>query len=99
MADSPDEKLEREERLVEATVTALEAAGGRMNIVLLMKALFYADLAALRDTRHTVTRQPYLALEFGPVVAKYDKRVIAALERRGLAASDQEGDSKPLSLT
>jgi hypothetical protein len=57
------------------------------------------DLAALRDTGETVTHNTYVALQNGPVVAHYPKRLIKALEDRGIARQDERWDgAKPVSL-
>ncbi|MBI1383008.1 MAG: DUF4065 domain-containing protein [Planctomycetaceae bacterium] len=85
--------------LIEATIAALAGAGGRLNIVLTNKALFYADLIALRDFGETLTGAPYLALENGPVVAKYEKRMVRELAKLGLAEQGAEGMARPLRLT
>lgn len=86
--------------LVEAAAKLLEAAGGRMPITSLNKALFYLDLFALRDLGASVTGQTYIALPAGPVVAKYEKRLVDALEDAGLAQQDASEDSgaKPVCL-
>lgn len=77
----------------------LAAPAHRLNAVTLNKALFYLDIAALRDQGETVTHNTYVALEHGPVVAKYQKRLIAALEERGIAKQLEEWDgSKPVTL-
>jgi hypothetical protein len=77
----------------------LDAAGGSLLTTSLMKALFYFDLACLRDTGEQPTGVTYLALKAGPVVARYERRVITALEVAGLAQQDEEEDgSKPVCL-
>ncbi len=89
------------ELLVETAAHILEAAGGSLPITTLNKALFYLDLWALRDNGATITSTTYLALPAGPVVARYDKRLIAALEDAGLAqqdTSDDENTTKPVCL-
>jgi hypothetical protein len=88
---------EKEQRLVEAAMAVLQATPKQeLKIVLLNKALFYLDLIALRDTGDTVTHAAYIALQQGPVVAKYDERLIPALERRGLATQVMDGYAKPI---
>lgn len=88
------------EILVETAARLLEAAGGSMLITTLNKALFYLDLHALREAGAPITGTTYLALPAGPVVAKYQKRLIAALEDAGLAEQDISDDdaSKPVCL-
>ena len=85
--------------VVEAAAMLLEAAGGRLPVTSLMKALFYFDLRCLRDAGELPTGQTFLALPAGPVVARYQKRVVGELESRGLALQDAEDDgSKPVCL-
>lgn len=71
-----------------------------MPITALNKALFYLDLHALRDAGAAMTGTTYMALPAGPVVAKYQKRLIGALEEAGLAEQDISEDeaSKPMCL-
>ena len=91
---------EKSERLIEAAAAILNAAPDRrLNAVVLNKALFYLDLASLRDRGDTVTHNSYIALQNGPVVAKYQQRLIEQLESRGIAKqiSDWDG-SKPVLL-
>lgn len=91
---------ERRDRLLAAASQVLDAAPDkRMNIVLLNKALFYADILALRDFGTTITRNTYVALKMGPVVAKYDRRLVKAMETAGLARQLVVGMAKPLELT
>ena len=90
---------EKAARLKEAALAVLQGSGGSLNIVLTNKALFFADLVALRDLGGTITKSTYIALEHGPVVAKYLKRLIDALQRTGLARSVSVGDARPLVLT
>lgn len=86
------------QRLHDAVMAALQAAGGSMQVVNLNKTLFYADLYALRDCGHTVTGQEYLALKLGPVVMGYDKRIIRDLARAGFIVQEEApgGYGKPL---
>ncbi|MBI5283459.1 MAG: SocA family protein [Chloroflexi bacterium] len=77
---------EKQRRLMEAAVAVLQGADGHtLKIVLLNKALFYLDLHAYVETGTTLTGATYIALEQGPVVAKYDKRLIRGLADAGLA--------------
>lgn len=91
---------EKSERLVEAASAILAAAPGRrLNAVVLNKTLFYLDLASLRDRGATVTGNPYIAIQQGPVVAKYQQRLIAQLEARGIARQINEWNgAKPIRL-
>ena len=91
---------EKSERLIEAAAAILNAAPDRrLNAVVLNKALFYLDLASLRDRGETVTHNPYIALQNGPVVAKYEQRLIRSLESQGIAKQISEWDgSKPILL-
>lgn len=68
----------------------------QLNITVLNKALFYLDLAALRDFGKTVTGAKYIALENGPVVAQYDKKLVRDLAKLGLVTENTVGLSKPL---
>ena len=90
------------DRLVEAAVELLRAApGATLKIVLLNKALFYLDLCALRDRGETLTGSPYIALDQGPVVAKYKTRLVDELIERGFATQRDDGETreKPVTLT
>ncbi len=91
---------EKCERLIEAASAVLNAAPNhRLNAVVLNKALFYLDLASLRDRGATVTGNTYIGLQQGPVVAKYPARLIGQLESRGIAKQISEWDgSKPILL-
>lgn len=87
-------------RIIDAAVALLAAAPGhRMSLVQLNKALFYLDLASLRDEGETLTRSAYVALNQGPVLAKYKKRLVGELERQGLARQESgSGLAKPVCL-
>jgi len=90
---------EKSERLIEAASAVLDAAPDKqLNAVVLNKTLFYLDLASLRDRGVTVTENPYIALENGPVIAKYPQRLIGQLEVRGIAKQISEWGSKPIVL-
>ena len=94
---SPDEKRDR---LLEAASAVLEhATDNRLNAVCLNKAIFYLDLVSLRDLGHAVTYAPFIALRNGPVVAKYDERLIGGLENAGIVVQEVDGKSKPIHLT
>src|SRR5437899_4638546 len=86
--------------LVEAAALVLQGAGGGLHITSLNKALFYADLHALVQTGRPITSTAYIALPAGPVIAKYQQRLVSALEEAGLAEQDVTDDSsKPMYLT
>ena len=90
---------EKSRRVVEAAAAILAAAPSRrMNTVVLNKALFYLDLAALRDFGEVVTQNTFIALEQGPVVAQYQKRLIKPLEEAGIAVQEEHGMAKPICL-
>jgi hypothetical protein len=92
--------LEKCDRLIEAACAVLSVAPGRrLNAVVLNKALFYLDVASLRDRGTTITQNAYIAIHQGPVVAKYPQRLIGQLESRGHAKQLSEWDgSKPILL-
>ena len=69
---------------------------GRLGITVLNKALFYADLAALRDLGKTLTGSGYVAIPNGPVVNHYERAVVRDLVRRGLAEQLEDGWEKPV---
>lgn len=69
-----------------------------LSIVVLNKLLFYLDLACLRDTGETLTGNPFVALKHGPVVAKYQKRLVGALVEAGVATQGSDGLAKPVRL-
>ncbi|MEZ6062610.1 MAG: Panacea domain-containing protein [Planctomycetaceae bacterium] len=100
LEDEMMDASEKSARLIEAACAVLNAAPGhRLNTVVLNKTLFYLDLAALRDRAETLTGNAYIALQQGPVVAKYDQRLIGELETRRLAKQVSEWDgSKPVLL-
>lgn len=73
------DKDEKRQRLIEAAMALLESVPQqKLNIVVLNKALFYLDLAALRDFGHTLSGATYIAMDLGPVVANYPKRLVGA---------------------
>jgi uncharacterized phage-associated protein len=86
-------------KLLETSMALLQAAPEQqLNIVVLNKALFYADLFALRDLGHAITGQKYIALEKGPVVAAYDRRIVKGLEKAGLAQQLVIGMRRPMKV-
>lgn len=99
MSNENKTATEKGQRLIDAAVALLASSPDRkMLAVQLNKALFYLDLAALRDEGRTLTGNTYLALEQGPVVAKYKDRLIKKLEDHGLARQTQDGSRKPIEL-
>lgn len=94
-----NDKLEAAIRLRDAAIAALRGGGGELNIVLLVKALFFADLLALRDLGAPMTRTAYMGLAQGPVLAKYRQRLVAPLVNANLAVEKRVGHAKPLALT
>lgn len=84
-------------RVVEAAMAILQATAARqLGITVLNKALFYADLCALRDLGETITRSGYVALPQGPVLNHYERALIRRLDRLGLAEQTTDGWEKPL---
>lgn len=94
-----EEEKEAQDRLIEATAALLEnAPGRRMQITNLNKALFYLDLAALRDTGHTITKNVYVALPQGPVMNGYKEQLVRSLSTLGVLRQDDDGMGKPVVL-
>ncbi|MEZ6115837.1 MAG: Panacea domain-containing protein [Pirellulaceae bacterium] len=91
---------EKKKKLIETTAAILRSApSNELNIVVLNKALFYVDLVALRDHGNTLTENSYIALENGPVVAKYPQRLIKPLAEARIAEQvDRWNGAKPLVL-
>lgn len=90
---------DKRQRLIDAAKALLANVPKReLPIVVLNKALFYLDLACLRDVGEALTQNTFVALPLGPVVAKYDKRLVATLVNAGVASQRAEGLSKPLRL-
>jgi len=94
------EANEKSQRLIEAASAILHTAPNHLlKAVVLNKALFYLDLASLRDRGDTITHNTYVALQNGPVVAKYQQRLIKSLEEQGIARQiSQWNGSKPIVL-
>ena len=94
------ESNEKSQRLIEAASAVLNAAPDRrLNIVVLNKAIFYLDLASLRDRGATIMHNAFIAIQNGPVIAKYPRRLISQLETRGIARQVSLWDgSKPIVL-
>ena len=94
--DTPENERHR---LLEAAAALLSAAKDkRLNTTNLNKAVFYLDLFALRYLGAPVTRSAFIALKLGPVVAKYEKRLIKPLMEEGIAVQEEEGMAKPIRL-
>lgn len=90
---------DRRERLTEAAVALLSASPSRRLLTTnLNKALFYLDLSALIDGGRTLTGSAYVALEQGPVVARYQDRLLKPLVEGGLAEQLREGEAMPVQL-
>ena len=91
---------EKSDRLINTAAALLLAARNQeLNIVILNKCIFYLDLVALRDNGKAITENTFIALENGPVVAKYDKRLVRELDRREVATEvDDWSGRKPLKL-
>ena len=67
--------------------------------MVLNKALFYLDLAHLRDTGAVFTTTAYIALPLGPVVARYETKLIRPLEKAGIAVQGEDGFARPVRFT
>jgi hypothetical protein len=90
---------EQRGRLLEAAAALLEATPSRRLLtVSLNKGLFYLDLVCLRDCGETFTKNSYVALQMGPVVAKYNERLIVPLKEEGIAEQQPSGNAKPVKL-
>lgn len=84
-------------RIAEAAMAVLVATPDRrLGITVLNKALFYADLCALRDVGQTVTRSGYIALPQGPVLNHYERAIVRTLEALGWAEQTKDGMEKPM---
>jgi hypothetical protein len=98
--DGGQRRDEQSQRIQEAAMAILQASPGQeLNITLLNKALFYLDLAMLRDAGETLTHASYLALDQGPLVAKYPSRLVRKLEEAGLASQGDDGVNKPVKVS
>lgn len=94
------EASEKKNRLLQAATAILQAAKNqKLNIVVLNKALFYLDLYSLRDIGEPVSHNTFMALQQGPVVAKYPERLVKPLSDAGIAIQEVDGPSKPVKLT
>ena len=51
------------------------------------------------DSGSTITGATYVALPAGPVVARYPKRLVEALKKRGLAEQYEAGRARPARVT
>ncbi|MFY9343208.1 MAG: type II toxin-antitoxin system antitoxin SocA domain-containing protein [Planctomycetota bacterium] len=75
----------------------LQATPNRqLGITVMNKALFYADLCALRDRGKSITRSGYIALPQGPMLNHYERALVRDLDRHGLAEQVPDGWEKPL---
>lgn len=89
----------KRKRLIEASAAILASTPeARLNIVVLNKALFYLDLASLRDVGSPISHNTFIALKRGPVVAKYPQRLVKALAEEGIANQEALGDAQPIVL-
>ena len=97
---APSQKnIELSKRLTEIAAAVLSGAKDRkLNKTNLNKALFYLDLYSLCHWGKTLSDSPYMALEMGPVVAKYKQRLVKPLVNSGLAEELKEGMAEPLRL-
>jgi len=87
------------QRLMEVAASILNhVPDKKLKTVALNKALFYVDLVSLRDFGDTVSHNTYIALEHGPVIAKYPNRLVNGLVKAGIAIQSSEGNSKPIVL-
>lgn len=91
---------DKKQKLTDAAAAILaRAPNNELNIVVLNKALFYVDLVSLRDHGSTLTENTYIALENGPVVAKYPQRLVKRLAEAGIAEQAERWDgAKPMVL-
>ena len=94
----PNNHEELKARLIEISSALLEGAKGKLNITNLNKAIFYMDLYCLRDFGATLSTSPFIALKQGPVVAKYETRLIKPLKDAGIATQVTEGPALPIVL-
>lgn len=93
------ENQEKKARLREAASVLLQASPeSELKIVVLNKALFYSDLICLRDFGETFTGNTYMALEQGPVIAHYSRRLVKPLQKDGTVIEAVNGNAKPLRL-
>ncbi|MEM9767805.1 MAG: Panacea domain-containing protein [Cyanobacteria bacterium P01_D01_bin.71] len=89
----------KRKRLLEAAAAILAfTPEKRLNITVLNKALFYLDLTSLRDFGSPISHNTFVALEQGPVVAKYPQRLVNALVEEGIANQESFEDAKPVVL-
>lgn len=89
----------KRKRLIEAAAAILAfTPEKRLNIVVLNKAIFYLDLASLRDFGSPISHNTFIALKQGPVIAKYPQRLIKALADEGIAHQESIEDAQPIVL-
>jgi uncharacterized phage-associated protein len=59
-----------EQKTAQAAAVLLEANGGRMNYMKLLKLLYLADRQSLIDTGYTITGDKLVSMDRGPVLSK-----------------------------
>lgn len=91
----------KRDALLAAATALLEASPGKtLQITNLNKALFYLDLHALLILGRTITHNTFIALKEGPVIAKYEDRLVGQLEKAGIATQQRDANKneKPVVL-
>ncbi len=89
---------ERAERQLEVASLLLESARGQQfNAVVFNKAMFYADLVALRDIGRTVSGSDYTAAPKGPMLTNF-KKIVERLHDSGIAEQIEDGMAQPIRL-
>jgi hypothetical protein len=88
-----EDRLERQVRTAAAFLD--EVKDHELKAVVFNKALFYADLAALRDLGRTLTGSSYTAAPLGPMLTNF-KVLVKELEDRGIAKQVEDGDARPI---
>jgi len=83
-------------RQIQAAAALLDAAQNhKFNAITFNKAMFYADLVALRDLGKTISGSSYTAAPQGPLLTNY-RELVAALEQKGIAEQIVEDDKEPI---
>lgn len=89
----------QEKRLMEVAASILDhTPEKKLKTAVLNQALFYVDLVSLRDFGEILSHNTYLALEHGPVIEKYQTRLVHGLLDAGLATQSSEGSTMPIVL-